>query len=165
MIFDATVGGRSARVEVQEHDGRYRVNIGERALLIDFQDLGRGFANLLIDNCSHDVGTERLPGGAFSVQLDGTTHHVELHGGARGVVAGAVKSASGPTRVTAPMPGKIVRLLVEPGAQVAADQGLVVMEAMKMENELRSPRAGRVKDLPAREGQTVETGALLAVVE
>lgn len=165
MIFDATIGERSVRVEVQEHDGCYRVNVGGRALAIDFQDVGRGFANLLIDGGSHEVGIERLAGGAFNVQLDGATHHVELHGAARGVAAGGAKAASGPTRVTAPMPGKIVRLLVEPGAQVEAGQGLIVMEAMKMENELRSPRAGRVKDLPAREGQTVETGALLAVVE
>ena len=165
MIFDATIGERSVRVEVQEHDGRYRVNIGGRALSIDFQDVGRGFVNLLIDSGSHEVGVERHAGGAFSVQFDGATHHVELHGAARGVAAGAAKGASGPARVTAPMPGKIVRLLVEPGARVEAGQGLVVMEAMKMENELRSPRPGRVKDLPAREGQTVETGALLAVVE
>jgi biotin carboxyl carrier protein len=165
VIFDATVGGRSVRVEVQEHDGRYRVTVGERALSIDFQDLGRGFANLLIDACSYEVGAERLAGGTFSVQLYGATHHVELHGAARGVAAGAAQGASGPARVTAPMPGKIVRVLVERGADVQAGQGLVVMEAMKMENELRAPRAGRVKDLPVREGQTVETGALLVVVE
>ncbi|MBI3932606.1 MAG: acetyl-CoA carboxylase biotin carboxyl carrier protein subunit [Acidobacteria bacterium] len=63
------------------------------------------------------------------------------------------------------MPGKIVRVLVGAGDEVGAGQGLVVMEAMKMENELRAPRAGRVRELPVREGQTVETGALLALVE
>lgn len=165
MIFDATIGGRSVRVEVLEHDGRYHVNVGGHTLAVDFQDVGRGFTSLLIDGRSHDVGLERLAGGAFSVHLDGVTHAVELHGAARGVAAGAAKAASGPARVVAPMPGKIVRLLVERGAQVEAGQGLVVMEAMKMENELRSPRAGRVKDLAAREGQAVETGALLALVE
>jgi biotin carboxyl carrier protein len=63
------------------------------------------------------------------------------------------------------MPGKIVRLLVTLGQDVAAGQGLVVMEAMKMENELKAPRAGRVKELPVREGQAVETGAFIAMVE
>jgi biotin carboxyl carrier protein len=62
------------------------------------------------------------------------------------------------------MPGRVVRLLVASGADVAAGQGVVVIEAMKMENELRSPRAGRVRELPVREGQAVEAGALLAVV-
>ncbi|PYQ05667.1 MAG: hypothetical protein DMF83_14660 [Acidobacteria bacterium] len=63
------------------------------------------------------------------------------------------------------MPGRIVRVLAEPGQEVEAGQGLVVMEAMKMENELRSPRAGRVVEVHARELQTVETGFLLVVVE
>jgi biotin carboxyl carrier protein len=75
------------------------------------------------------------------------------------------KAAGGLAEVRAPMPGRIVKLLAAPGQEVAAGQGLVVMEAMKMENELRSPRAGRVKDLHVRELQTVDTGALLAVVE
>jgi biotin carboxyl carrier protein len=63
------------------------------------------------------------------------------------------------------MPGKLVRVLVTPGQAVEAGQGLVVVEAMKMENELRAPRAGRIKDVPAREGQTVDAGALLVVLE
>jgi biotin carboxyl carrier protein len=71
----------------------------------------------------------------------------------------------GPFRLTAPMPGRVVKVLVEAGDTVAEGQGLVVMEAMKMENELRAPRAGRVKELPARERQAVEMGALLVVLE
>ncbi|RPJ54475.1 MAG: hypothetical protein EHM24_31740 [Acidobacteria bacterium] len=63
------------------------------------------------------------------------------------------------------MPGKIVRVLVAPGDHVAARQGLVVVEAMKMENELRAPRAGRVKDVHVAEGALVESGRLLVVVE
>jgi biotin carboxyl carrier protein len=63
------------------------------------------------------------------------------------------------------MPGRIVRVMAEPGQEVAAGEGLIVMEAMKMENELRSPRSGRVAQVHARERQNVETGALLVVVE
>jgi biotin carboxyl carrier protein len=63
------------------------------------------------------------------------------------------------------MPGKIVRILASLGQEVAAGQGLVVLEAMKMENELRAPRAGRVREFGVREGQTVEAGALLVVME
>jgi biotin carboxyl carrier protein len=62
------------------------------------------------------------------------------------------------------MPGRVVRVLRAPGAEVAAGEGLVVIEAMKMENELRSPRAGRVQEVAVREGQAVEAGALLMVV-
>ena len=63
------------------------------------------------------------------------------------------------------MPGKVVRVLVAPGHEVRAGQGLVVMEAMKMENELRAPRAGRVSEIHVAERQAVETGALLLVLE
>ena len=73
--------------------------------------------------------------------------------------------ASGPVRVAAPMPGRVLRVQVSPGDEVAAGQGLVVVEAMKMENELRATRAGRVLEVVVREGQAVETGALLVVLE
>jgi biotin carboxyl carrier protein len=84
---------------------------------------------------------------------------------ARADSAAARRAPAGAARLLAPMPGRIVRVLAEAGQQVEAGQGLVVMEAMKMENELRAPRAGRVAEVHALEGQTVETGALLAVVE
>jgi biotin carboxyl carrier protein len=68
-------------------------------------------------------------------------------------------------KVTAPMPGKVVRVLVAQGDAVTAGQGLVVIEAMKMQNELKSPRDGHVTSLGVREGETVTAGAVLAVVE
>jgi biotin carboxyl carrier protein len=73
--------------------------------------------------------------------------------------------SAGPQRVTSPMPGKIVRLLVKTGDQVEAKQGLVVVEAMKMENELRAARDGRVREVSVAEGQSVDAGAVLLVVE
>ena len=71
----------------------------------------------------------------------------------------------GEQRVIAPMPGRVVRVLVKPGDEVAARQGLVVVEAMKMENELTVPRAGRVKEVAVAEGASVEAGRLLVIVE
>ena len=72
---------------------------------------------------------------------------------------------AGPQQVTAPMPGKVVRLLVSAGDEVQLRQGLVVVEAMKMENELRAAKAGRVREVFVREGQSVEAGTPLVVVE
>ena len=74
-------------------------------------------------------------------------------------------AGSGPHTVTAPMPGKVVRVLVKPGDAVVARQGVVVVEAMKMENELRSPKAGTVADVKVTEGTSVEAGTVLAVIE
>ena len=88
---------------------------------------------------------------------------VDLAESGRGALA-APSRAHGPARLTAPMPGRIVKVLRERGAEVAAGEGLVVIEAMKMENELSSPRPGRVQEVAVREGQAVEAGALLLVV-
>ena len=67
--------------------------------------------------------------------------------------------------IIAPMPGKIVRVLVKPGDRVESGQGILVVEAMKMQNEMKAHRAGRIAALPAREGETVSAGAILATIE
>ncbi len=118
------------------------------------------------DGRSVDVGAARarrrgswlvqLPHASLDAVVDGRQHD------ASGVETGA---GSGEQRVTAPMPGRVVRVLVKPGDEVAARQGLVVIEAMKMENELNAARAGRVKSVAVTEGLSVEAGRLLVVVE
>ena len=97
--------------------------------------------------------------------LDGQTLPVALVSRFAGHGAGGGASTNGPQQLTAPMPGKVVRVMVAPGDAVAVRQALVVIEAMKMENELRSARAGRVKAVRVAEGQSVEAGALLVTVE
>jgi biotin carboxyl carrier protein len=162
VVYEARVGGRTFRVEVRLKDGRYAVRLDERALEVDCEESPDGFMSLLIDGRSHEAALERRPGG-YAVGLRGGTAIVDL---ATPSAAGAPRArASVAARLTAPMPGRVVRVLVTPGQTVAPAEGLVVMEAMKMENELRSPRAGRVSEVHVREGQAVETGALLVVVE
>jgi biotin carboxyl carrier protein len=135
-----------------------------RALEVDYRETGRGFASLLVDGRSHEVGISGQPGG-YRVLVDGHDLLVELAPAAGGAAAAPPRASVGPQRVTSPMPGKIVRVLVEAGQQVAAEQSLLVIEAMKMENELRAPCAGRVREAHVREGQAVESGALLVVIE
>jgi len=164
MLFDATVDGRTLRVEVRGRDGRYVVTLDGRALEVDHQETGPHFASLIIGGRSYEAGLEKRPDG-YNVVLAEDVLYVEIRGASQGASAAPRKAATGPARVVAPMPGRLVRVLVQLGQQVEAGDGLLVMEAMKMENELRSPRAGRVAELPVREGQTVETAALLVVVE
>ena len=164
MIFDASVAGRTLRVEVRpREDGRFTVTVDGRVLDVDYQPAGGDFASLLVDGHSYEAGLERLETG-YRVVLTDDTLDVELVDAARGAVV-SKKGHGGTARVAAPMPGKIVKLLVEPGEVVAAGQGLLVMEAMKMENEIRSPREGRVREVRVAERQAVETGALLVVVD
>jgi biotin carboxyl carrier protein len=163
MMFEAAVDGRTLRVEVRGKGGRYTVILDDRPLDVDLEETGRHFLSLLIEGRSYEVGLLATPRG-YTVVLDGEVLDVELSDAGRGALPRA-RAETGQVRVTAPMPGKLVRVLVEAGQAVEAGQGLVVVEAMKMENELRATRAGRVKELPVREGQAVETGALLVVVE
>ena len=97
----------------------------------------------------------QFPAGSVTAIVDGRLS------GTRGVAAGA----SGAQRVSAPMPGRVVRVLVQPGDDVAARQGLVVIEAMKMENELTAVRGGRVREVTVVPGAAVEAGRLLVVIE
>jgi biotin carboxyl carrier protein len=163
VILDARVEDRALRVDVRGKNGRYDVMLDGRRLEVDFQESADGFASLLIDGRSHEAAFEPRDGG-YAVALRTGTVFVGL---AEPSLASAPspKGAGGAARVTAPMPGKLVRVLVEAGQAVEAAQGLVVMEAMKMENELRSPKAGLVREVHVREGQAVEGGALLVVVD
>jgi biotin carboxyl carrier protein len=162
VIFDATVDGRAARVEVRSAGGLYTVLVDGRALQVDVHPTARHFTTLIIDGRSYDAGVLRQ-GATHAVTVCGATFEVALVAGARG--AAVPHRKPGPARVTAPMPGKIVRVSATVGQEVEADECLVVMEAMKMENEIRSPRDGRVKDVVVKEGQAVESGALLILVE
>jgi biotin carboxyl carrier protein len=90
------------------------------------------------------------------VQPGGVRRRRRLHSGSHG---------DGPTQIVAPMPGRIVKVLVRPGEQVTARQGLVVVEAMKMENELRAPVAGTVRAVRVSEGATVEANAVLIEID
>ena len=103
--------------------------------------------------------------GEFLVTTGGRTVVATLNGRRSGRAQGEGGSADGEQAVTAPMPGRLVRVLVAPGDEVAVRQGVVVVEAMKMENELRSPKAGRVKEVAVTPGTSVEAGRTLVVIE
>jgi biotin carboxyl carrier protein len=161
--FDAVIGERRLRAEVRRTDGGYAVTLDGNTLDVDFLETGDHFASLLVEGRSYEVGVEgrdgryriHLPDGAVMVGLAEPSRD----GGAR------PRRSHGPQRLTAPMPGRVVRVLAGEGDEVGAGQGLVVIEAMKMENELKSPRQGRLREVAVCEGQAVEAGALLVVVD
>ena len=118
-----------------------------------------------IGDAMHRVVARRTGGkGCYTLRMDGWRFDVEaLDERSRTIrdLSNASASASGPAPLVAPMPGLIVRVMVSAGDTVVPGQGLVVMEAMKMENELRASTAGTVKGVFARPGTAVEKGALL----
>ena len=117
------------------------------------------------NSTSHEVGfAEGLGPGELSVYLHSGTLTATVNG--RRSRGGAARAAvAGEQRIIAPMPGKVLRVLVAAGDEVTGRQPLVVVEAMKMENELSSQRPGRVKEVAVAAGQSVEAGRLLVVVE
>jgi biotin carboxyl carrier protein len=161
--FDATVGERTIRVEVRRENDHYAVTLDGTPLDVDLVESGDHFASLIVDGLSHEVGLERRPDG-YRVHLPAATVAVVLAEASRDG-ARPLRRSDGPARLAAPMPGRVVRVLVEAGREVDAGEGLVVIEAMKMENELKAPRKGRVGEVAVREGQAVDAGALLVVVD
>ena len=142
------------------------VHLDEAVLTCDVRDLGHGRLSLrLPDGSMHDVvvETEATPGHR-TVHVQGvrvpTMVSTRVRRGAAGNGVG-----EGPSRIVAPMPGKVVRVLVRPGDPVEARQPVVVIEAMKMENALSAGRAGIVREVLVHEGMSVEAGRPLVVLE
>jgi biotin carboxyl carrier protein len=162
MIFEAEAGGQTFRLEVRAEAEAYVVDIDGRKARVLVHE-APPFLTLSFDGQTHEAGVWRR-GPVFEVALSEERIEVLLRDVTRAAAPGASRPSSGPARVTAPMPGKVTRVLVARGQAVAAGAGLLVVEAMKMENELKAPRSGEVLELLAREGQAVEAGALLVVV-
>jgi biotin carboxyl carrier protein len=147
--------------------GRFRAKVGDRLAELDVLELPHGGLSLLVDGKSFDVRLDDK-GEKVRVAVRDQQLSVDVVDERRRrlrAAAGHRVSLEGAQTIAAPMPGKVVRVLVKPGDEVAEGQGVVVVEAMKMENELKSPKAGKVTEVVAREGQAVEGGAKLLVVE
>jgi biotin carboxyl carrier protein len=128
---------------------------------------GEALYSIIIDGQSFEVFVDWSEG-AYYVMLEGERHvvHVEderLRTLAR--LGGRVQPEQGELPVKAPMPGLVVKLVAEPGTQVKAGDGLVILEAMKMENEIRAPRSGAIKAIRVSPGQTVNKDQVLAIIE
>jgi acetyl/propionyl-CoA carboxylase alpha subunit len=156
--FTAEVGGTRVPVEVRLEAGRYVVTVGERRFTLDVCRTGPGSLSVLEGGRSYDLGLAKTSTG-YDVRLRGERIGVALVEGAGAALSPA--APSGPSRVVAPMPGKIVSVAVEPGQEVASGAPLVVMEAMKMQNEIHARRSGRVRRVFVQAGQAVEGGATL----
>jgi biotin carboxyl carrier protein len=163
----ASVGGVPHTIEVDEANGTalLRVKVDQREYLVDVSTPSPGHYALLVDGkvFSAFVSERR---GAREVQVGGMSARVEL-GPAQGQRPSAKSAAalSGRQEITAPMSGRVVQVLVHQGQTVQDGESLVILEAMKMETEIRSVARGQVKDIRVEAGMAVEAGQLLLVVE
>jgi biotin carboxyl carrier protein len=167
LQYEFDIAGKRRHVIVDRSGDAFLVTVDGRPFHVSAVRIDARLLSLIVGSTSVEASV--APDGA-SARLDvrvGTTPvAVEVCGRRRpGQRAADAASGSGPQRIVAPMPGKIIRVIVKKGEAVAARQGLLVVEAMKMENELRAGRDGTIAELHVREGQSVEAGALLVVIQ
>lgn len=165
MKLTAEIEGQSYALDLRREGARVEATVDGRRYELEAHETEPGAFLLLADGRVYECRVNRA-GGASEVQVGDEIFRVTLFDpkrlrGARG--AGA--EASGRAQVVASMPGKVVRVLVAEGASVEAGDGLVVVEAMKMQNELKSPKSGTIVELRAEAGATVNAGDVLVVVE
>ncbi len=165
MRYHVTIAGRTLEVELEGE----RPTIDGRTVEADLAAGPDGVVfSLLLDGCSHALIARREAGDRWRIEVDGvpyTAEAVDERTRAIRAMIGGDARARGPRPVRAPMPGLVVRIEVEPGDVVRAGQGVVIVEAMKMENELKAETAGRVTRIHVEPGEAVEKGVVLVELE
>jgi biotin carboxyl carrier protein len=162
----SSASGEKTHVIGLEQDGAgRRVTLDARLVAVDAVEIAPNTLSILLDGQSFEINVTPSPDGKLKLQTGSQEFTAEVvdprawSGRRHGSV-----EAEGRQQVVAPMPGKVVRLFVKGGEQVEAGQGLLVVEAMKMQNEIRSPKSGIVERVLAKEGQPVNAGDVLCVV-
>lgn len=162
MIYEISIGDKLRRVELKRNESGWQCFVDGKEVGAQIEFIDRETLSIL------------LLGGSFEVRRDSETGIVVR--GRRFEVsvrdprswagrAGREAAGGGPQKLTASMPGKVVRVLAREGEKITAGQGIVVVEAMKMQNEVKSPREGILKKLFAQPGVNVNPGEVLAIVE
>jgi biotin carboxyl carrier protein len=165
MIYEVTIAEKTYRVELMRSGDGWSCRLGDRELPLDAMSVQEGVLSLLLDGKSYEVKQESVGTEAsvvvgperFSVSVqDPRSFRSRRRAGA---------SEQGVKKITAPMPGKVVRILAAVGTTVESGQSVIVIEAMKMQNELKAPKNGVIKKINIAEGAAVEAGQSLAEVE
>lgn len=148
-----------------EPNSTLNFTLDSRAGQADVARSGNGCYSIILEGRSYEVKVDDDGSGCLRVAVNGSWHAVEVRDPQRWNPGKSSTGAAGRQTIKAPMSGRIVKLLVQAGDEVEAGQGLIVVEAMKMQNEMKSPKAGRVVSVEVEEGGSVTAGQTLIVVE
>ena len=166
MTYDVVVDNKTHQVELTRGEKTWLCKIDGQEMEVDAQLTTRDVLSVLVGNKAYEIKRERSLQGELHMVIGSARYAVDVQDPrslrTRRAVAGV---DAGPQKVKAPMPGKIVRVLVAEKDEVKAGQGIIVMEAMKMQNELKSPKAGTVVEIRVAPGDTVLVGDVLAVID
>ena len=166
MTYDVVVDGKTHEVEIGRGDKTWLCKVDGQEVEVDAALTARDVLSAIVGGKAYEIKRERSLQGELHMVIGSARYAVDVQDPrslrTRRAVAG---SEAGPQKVKAPMPGKIVRILVAEHDEVKAGQGLIVMEAMKMQNEMKSPKDGKVQKVLTAEGSAVNAGDTLAIIE
>jgi len=166
MKLELEIEGQIIEVEFTFADGSAQLTFGGQPQVAEVSEPEPGIFTIIINGRVYRCALEKAPSGAIEVIVNGKRIPVAARDKKHlRSSSGAGAGASGQVNISSPMPGKVVRVLLNAGDDVAAHQGVLVVEAMKMQNEVQSPKAGKVAEIKVAEGQTVNAGETLAVIE
>lgn len=164
MTYEISIDGKNHRMDLTQVERRWTCRLDGRDIAVDAVLARPDVLSLRIGNKAYEVKCERV-GGEMHLWVGSVRFAAEVRDPRS--LRSRVRAADddGPRKLTAPMPGKVVRVLVSQGAEVEAGAGVLVVEAMKMQNEVKSPKKGVVQKILANEGSAVNAGDVLAIVE
>ncbi|MFZ0758400.1 MAG: biotin/lipoyl-containing protein [Candidatus Sulfotelmatobacter sp.] len=164
MLYDVTIDGRNYRLDLNRADGRWSCRLDGRNFEIDAVLARPGVLSLRIGDMAYEVKLERVAN-ALHLWVGSMRFAAEIRDPRSLRGRAHSEDDHGPRKIIAAMPGKVVRLLVREGDKVEAGAGVAVVEAMKMQNEIKSPKRGTIQKVLISEGAAANAGDLLAIVE
>ena len=165
-ILLSGAGSKESRiVELRREGSGWRATIEGNPLPVDAVEVAPHTFSILLDGKSYELRVTPLPDSKLTIQSAKTELTAKVVDPREWRGRHGALEVQGRQQIAAPMPGKVVRILVQAGDAVEAGQGLVVVEAMKMQNEIRSPKSGKVEKIVAKEGETVNPGDVLMWVD
>ncbi len=166
MKLELEIDGRIIAAELTATNGAAQLKVGEQTHEASVSQPEPGFFVVQLNNHVYRCALEKSPSGETEVIVNSRRILVTVRDKKRlRGIAGGSAGATGKVSLISPMPGKIVRVMLSAGDEVAANQGVLIVEAMKMQNEVLAPKAGKVAEMRVAEGQTVNAGEILAVIE
>jgi biotin carboxyl carrier protein len=164
MTYDVTIDGKNYRLDLERGEGGWTCRLDGRDVKVDAVLARPDVLSLRVGNRAYEVKCER-GAGDLHVWVGSKRYSAEVRDPRSLRSRSRAVDDHGPRKLTAPMPGKVVRVLVRQGVEVDAGAGVLVVEAMKMQNEIKSPKKGTIQKILVGEGAAVNAGDVLAIVE
>lgn len=164
MLYDVVIDGRHYRLDLNRAEGRWSCRLDGREVEVDAVLARPDVLSLRIGNMAYEIKSERVADD-LHLWVGSTRFAAEVRDPRS--LRGRTQAGDdqGPRKIVAPMPGKVVRLLVREGDEVEGGAGVAVVEAMKMQNEIKSPKKGKVQKILVTDGAAVNAGDVIAIVE